>query len=594
MEAGEVVYQGREGTGGAQIFNTRPRQSLADYVLRQQNAKAQNAYRNAMLQRQMDQFRDKQVKDWEMGAKFQKMSPFYAEPIQNDINEYMQKGRELLDQGANPNQARMETKDLRGIIDNRIARSQKADALFKTQKEALATQKNKDNNWVQNHLMRTIYPASANVDEADFDAGAGALQHPRATDFNKSVSLAVDNIKGQIAQAQIDPTIRNSGLGKYMIIDKGRARFGYTDEKGNMKAGITPELVQHVIDQYGEGPNNELLKSVKWQMAKEAVEHHMGHQIDENEGEPEIRKMYELMNDPSLPETEKLDIQNDFKKRMYDKVERQLKQLQQQSDETSVHNLGQFPRAGGEGSTYDYSLVPGDGNNLSPFSEIKDNVTGFDNPTLPLPNLAKDVVFDQNQGAGDLSGFSTDENGTPQINWVDDYKQPMQPVPFNEENIAKIRNSIKNSKAGAATVAEFDKAVGKFKGALENKAKLELDGEKLDGATKDVQALYSGSKEKEPDVFRKELDKVLLKYGISDKSNLHRNIGIQWAGAVPKIKIGNGEWFDPAGEPEKLKEQLYDLNRRGFSKKAGTKSAPAVKKTETKSGKIKIPNVSPD
>lgn len=476
MEAGEVVYQGREGTGGAQVFPMQHR-SLGDWVAGQVRQRQNLEIQNRRYQHDMMKYRDSQIKDWE-NTKFDKPSPFYGEAIQKSMSEYLNHGNDLLNQGHDKADVRTATAPLRDVIDRQIKRSQNADNLYRMGKADLATQKNKDVAWTEQHLRNKLYSPDQNVDNADFDAAQNALNHPRATDFSKSVKLAADDIKNQVQMAAADPSIKDSGLGKYMIIDKGRARFGYTDKSGKMVPGINDDLIQHVVDKFGDGENNELGKSIKWQMAKEATEKSLGRPVDEHIDEPAIMNNYKAITNPNLDPSIRTGIQTEFKNRLRNKVKGELTQLQQQSDETVVHGLGQYPSSWTNPNTpkaEDYAIRDQQITDLqNPFSNAGEltpeteatlgtlvgaKLGGKTIVTAPIP-----IKAGENSGA-------TDSDGEP-VQDAKDYDRyvvnvasgtglneviEQQEIPLNQDNYGLFHTILNTS--GAHKKIEFDKAM---------------------------------------------------------------------------------------------------------------------------------------
>lgn len=317
--ANESVYLGREGTGAAQILGSPI--NVWGQVFAQQRQKTNDAAAARKQQIELTKWKDKQIKDWEQ-TKFDKPWQMYAEQMKKETNDYQQTFRKLLDEGYDVSEAKRMTDDYRADIDRKISRTLNADAAYK---DALVRMKQDpliDDQWTSGYLNDKL--VTADIDQADLDGGNKALTHPRSLNAIAAIDEAVKPIKNQLGFSNPnEQELKNSALGQYLVVNEGRARFGYIDENGNTVLGVSDQLIDNVID-----TEPRLVDRLLWQYVAEKKG--LDQRLDADKIDEEFQK---IALNPGKEET--MYIRNAIKGR--------LNQLQQINERGKIQRMGQFP-----------------------------------------------------------------------------------------------------------------------------------------------------------------------------------------------------------------------------------------------------------
>lgn len=323
--ANESVYLGREGTGAAQILGSPI--NVWGQVFAQQRQKANDEASARKQQAELVKWKDKQIKDWEQ-TKFDKPWQMYAEQIQKDVNDYRQTFRELQGEGYDVSDAKRLTDQYRSDIERKIARTLNADAAYKDALSRLKQDPLMDTEWTSSYLNDKL--VTNDIDKADLDGGNKALSHPRSLNAIAAIDEAVKPIKNQLGFSNPnEEDIKSSGLGQYLVVNEGRARFGYVDQDGNTVLGVSDDLIDNVID-----TEPRLVDRLLWQYV--ADKNGLDQRLDADKIDDEFQK---IALTPDKDAT--MYIRNAIKGR--------LNQLQQINERGKIQRMGQFPSAASTG-----------------------------------------------------------------------------------------------------------------------------------------------------------------------------------------------------------------------------------------------------
>jgi hypothetical protein len=325
--ANESVYLGREDTGAAQILGSPI--NVWGQVFAQQRQKEKDEASARKQQFELVKWKDKQIKDWEQ-TKFDKPWQMYAEQIQKDVNDYRQTFRQLQGDGYDVNDAKRMTDQYRSDIDRKIARTLNADAAYKDALTRLKQDKLIDADWTSGYLNDKL--VTSNIDEADLDGGNKALSHPRSLNAIAAIDESVVPIKNQLGFSNPnEQELKNSALGQYLVVNEGRARFGYVDESGNTILGVSDDLVDNVFD-----TEPRLFDRLLWQYVAE--KNGLDQRLDADKIDVEFEKI-------------RLNPGNEATIYARKVIKDRLNQLQQINERGKIQRMGQFPSAANTAKT---------------------------------------------------------------------------------------------------------------------------------------------------------------------------------------------------------------------------------------------------
>lgn len=254
MNAGEAVFQGREGTGVAQILNWqqyRPQQ--------RQQVNPLQLQRLRMAQRAEQ---DKQADNF---LKLGKPEQYFAVDFQKDYNNLQTEFRKALDSGMSADEAQRTFGDQKQQIELKIAKGISAADTYKRVKESLADMDNvnskraeeflRDYTFVEKNEDGTI----RNYDEIDENTAQQVALHPSVLDAKGAVLRLAKNVKTQLETGEIDQEVLRGNNQDFFVKENNKWRFK-VDDQGR--------IADDVIDFYSK--DDSIYDSVLWnKIAKE-------------------------------------------------------------------------------------------------------------------------------------------------------------------------------------------------------------------------------------------------------------------------------------------------------------------------------------
>lgn len=235
-DPGSTVFLGREGTGAATIY----RPSINPLAALLQERRLQRA--NELAQRRLQQRDDIEFQKW-IQSSFDNKYPIFQKPYFAEEYQKLRKfGNTVYNNRNQESIGRLFDEISR--FNERKAKAQSIDE-FKKQNDAIAAKDDAFNNDFLKSQYRKLW--SKPIDDIDPVNDIGELiNHPMAYLPEVGIGKVINKIDEQVI-AQDVGKLRNSELGQYRIVTKQGARFGYYDDRGNPVAGITNNLIDHVL-----------------------------------------------------------------------------------------------------------------------------------------------------------------------------------------------------------------------------------------------------------------------------------------------------------------------------------------------------------
>lgn len=252
--AGEVAYDGRIGSGEAQIFNERIHPLLL-FDAQQEARKNRNDLDQAKLQQQQQQKRNTEVQKY-IDDNVGTPGWFQQEKSVSELNDVKSRSQKYAFDNPNidVNGLASQFGEEKGNAQRRIAKRNEIQKEIEQIRQDNNPKSTLDNNWVN---IQTAKVYDRDIDEINRGEVVGIKNHPRAYDADKGIISAVDNLKNQY---NYTGTGEPQDIGFGMVIDgfSKKVRFK-TDAKGN----ITDETVDFVLDN-----DPAVSQRIRWDMAR--------------------------------------------------------------------------------------------------------------------------------------------------------------------------------------------------------------------------------------------------------------------------------------------------------------------------------------
>lgn len=329
-EAGESVYQGREGTGEAQIF--RPFvDPYGAFVAGQEQRRAGNAIQQEKFALQNQQKRNADL-DKYINANIGKNPGWFQQ--ENSVDE-LNKVRSTMEQAAfdNPGIDARSLSVMYGNDRNEVLRRIGKRTEIQKEIEQIRTGANSpnsllDTNWITTQANRAY---DSDIDKIDSGSIVGLQNHPRAFDAEKSIVNSVKSIASQSSY---------TGSGEPQDIGFGIQIDGYTKKvrfKTDDKGRVADETVDFVLD-----ANPNISQRLRWDYARQ-----MAGVGDDTFATPEqMKKIQENFNQVRFSDSPEVV------RHVRNKIRQSLEQLQKYEyvDRIKIQNK---PKASGDATTED-------------------------------------------------------------------------------------------------------------------------------------------------------------------------------------------------------------------------------------------------
>lgn len=254
MNAGESVFQGREGTGVAQILNWQKYRPV-----QRRQADPLQLQRLRMAQRAEQ---DKQVDNF---LRLGKPEQYFAVDFQKDYNNLQNEFRKALDSGMSADEAQRTFSPIKQQIELKIAKGISAADTYKRVKESLSDMDNlnskraeeflRDYTFVEKNQDGTIQ----NYDEIDENIAQQVALHPSVLDAKGAVLRLAKNVKTQLETGEIDEEVLRGNNQNFFVKENNKWRF---------KVDANGRIADEVIDFYSK--DDSIYDSILWnKIAKE-------------------------------------------------------------------------------------------------------------------------------------------------------------------------------------------------------------------------------------------------------------------------------------------------------------------------------------
>jgi len=554
MNAGEAVFQGREGTGLAQILNWK------DYRPSQRSGPDP-----IQMQRLMQQ---KRVADDKKIEEFTKFDQGYAwfNPTHDAQRAELEKNiRTDLDNNPTISPERITSKyaDLKNQIKFNIQKGLSAAETYKRKKDELVKSENIDMNRATSFLNDMLFPSKddrgmVDLNQIDENTAMQIDLHPSVFDAQKAVFSTANKIKTQIELGEVDPEMFRGNNGAYFEkkLDKWRFRV---DAKG--------KIAEDVIDNFANDP--KIYDRILWDQLAEKNGVLSDSRITSAERE-QIDQLFmnERLNPKNAPAVKS-------------KIESWLNQIQGEVHRTEKVSAGRDinPNAGGYGNPVQSSIIEGDKRQYRKFDQAsKDQVSSYGQFSIPYNSNALSNLEGVYPGINaTFTGVKTDpDSGKPVATFTDNNGYPLEPLSWDQETIARL-NNVAKSKGEASGISKLISEVSQAEKKQKNTA---VDESTLNQKTNELESILYSKKGDDFEVnedregYINNLNKFLKDNGIEADVKVNRNIGLQWAGAGLYVTINNQEFnLKEPKDRERIKSVLYDLAPAKFSKETGKQAA---------------------
>lgn len=394
-DPGSLVYQGREGTGAATIYN--PDRNVARIVA-QQNANRKNAIAQQKNDLAAQDRRQKQLNEM-IESNYGKPGWFQQEDSVNEIEGIKKNSIEHSYQNPQSSISELAYKfsNDKAETNRRIAKRNELQKTIELNNAAIKEDELLDGDWVSAYQTKLISEkkddgtyGNRNVDQIDKGRLQTATSHPRAYNYAKGVTDVVSDVKNQMIQSSDGPVTPGKYGFEYDDVQK-KYRF-----KVDSKGQISDDLVKYVLES-----NDRVGDRIRWDIAKEEIVGSKNEKYLTPEEIDAIDKKYEdiqFKNDPSIVLKERA------------KVRESLNQLQQTE---SRHDLSFTKYSEGDGY--------GENNPVDVRLERINNIR----------NVFNDGITPNKTGVDAIAGLAGGKFGTYSI-------MSAEPVLYNESNKKEI------------------------------------------------------------------------------------------------------------------------------------------------------------
>ena len=556
MNAGEAVYQGREGTGLAQVLNWKEYRPV-----QQKGIDPLQLQRFRLQQRAAD---DKKIEDF---TKFDKGYEWFNEQHQRDANQLNQAIADDLNKGVSPEQAIASRRNIKDQISLQIKKGLSAAETYKRKKAEFNQVENLDVNRAIPFLNDTLFPEKDKDGKIDFNRIDENLAqsievHPSVFDAKGAVLGSASKIKNQIELGEVDPEMFRGNNGAFFEkkLDKWRFRVDPT----------TGQIADEVIDFYSNDP--KVYDRILW----DKIAQKEGVLADGRILQDERNKIDDLFNQERLNPKWAPDVKSEI--RSY------LNQVQGEVHRTDKTSAGRDlnPYANSGNSDIKASVIEGDKRQFRKFDEVatdQNGVTSYGQFSVPYNSGALSNLEGVYPGqVATFTGVKTDPNtGKPTATFTDKNGFELPPMEWNQETIARL-NNVAKSKGESGSIS---KLINEVSTASKKQKNTYVDEPVLDQKTKDLEAIMFKKNDGEFDVnedregYAEKLNQFFKQNDIEATVDVDRNYGAQWLTGGPYIKI-NDEKFDlsESADKKKLKSFLYNLKPSKFSKESKVPNTP--------------------
>jgi hypothetical protein len=565
MNAGEAVFQGREGTGLAQILNWK------DYRPQQrQNVNPLQIERFMQQKRAAD---DKKIEEF---TKFDKGYAWFNPTHDSQRADLEKSIRTDLDNNptVSPERIASKYKDVKDQISFNIQKGLSAAETYKRKKSELTATDNIDMNRATSFLNDTLFPTKDERGQVDFEQidENTAMQvdlHPSVYDAQKAVFGTANKIKSQIELGEVDPEMFRGNNGAYFEkkFDKWRFRV---DKNG--------KIASDVIDNFANDP--KIYDRILWDQLAEKNGVLADSRITSAERE-QIDELFtsERINPKNAPEVKA-------------KIESWLNQIQGEVHRTDNVSAGRDINPGaGYGNPVQASVIEGDKRQYRKYDQAKtDEVSSYGQFSIPYNSNALSNLEGVYPGINaTFTGVKTDPNtGKPVATFTDKNGYPLEPLTWDQETIARL-NNVAKSKGEASGITKLISEVSQAEKKQKNTV---VDTPALDQKTSELESILYSKKGDEFEVnedrggYINKLNSFLTNNGIKADVEVNRNYGLQWAGGGPFVSINDQEFdLSKGADKEKIKSLVYDLAPAKFSKEKGAQQKSEPKQQSSQAPK---------
>lgn len=499
MNAGEAVFQGREGTGLAQILHWQDAKPI-NVPWQQIAMQKANERRLALEQQKMrDDYVDK-LKTMKHEGR-----DYFAEEGTADIQNYLANYSTALGQSNDINSAGKATVDQLNEIQQNQAKQKASVELEKQVEQSIKADPFADDEFASTKIKEYNYPISKKTADLNMEGLNNLVGSPRVFNKSKYVEAFVKPIK-EMADTQNYQGLMNTPLGQYVVMEGNKARFG-TIKDGKAVAEIPEGLIDVAL-------NERYSDRIRFDLAKQQIQ--QGY-TDKNGNrippDPTVNEKLEGDYGDILQRFNEIRYDKQYAPQVRDQVRKDLSAFNQITERDAISGSMKYPSAGnGYGnqntapkiSEGTVTRISKDANTV-----FKNNgLVAVEGPSVDLQGMLKasDRKLTLADKTGDLIGFGPDPNtGKKSIILRGKEnkftgKYDIQYAPFDEAN----RNAIVKYNSSLSKVAdEYSKMPEK---------NYHVDDEKIDGVVEQIKTAVKAGKD-DSDTTTK-LQQVLSENGI--------------------------------------------------------------------------------
>lgn len=421
QDANTAVYQGREGTGAAQILGgyiDPLKVMMANQAKDEARAAAEKA---AKRKARTDALKEQE--EWKPGARWD----IDEQEIRTDTRNFLQWYAGELQKGRPVNEVNMEAREKKDAIEVKTAKSR-------------SDKENYDRD-------RKFYEANKNY------------------------------LKPEILEDIDDLYMDENGMGMGIMnrnTKNGKILFDNTDRY------LTNNIFKDFVDSLPEQGHSYF--KTKWDKLGKTYEKHdingLFYQLDDNNevvlrnGKPVLNLSDEVIDvarqNPWISKLIDANVSDDDPAAIKKYLESQMFQWAGNKYKQTPSGTSKYPANRGNGNYIDdYQMTLSDDIDYRDWDTAMENkgIAGKKTVSFPTPNLVKDVYLQDNKDGGgqkmDIEGFEQDSEGNKYIKATyrvsGDQVQEVS-LPYNEKTLAGIRNNIKDTDLRSS----FDKRIKEF------------------------------------------------------------------------------------------------------------------------------------
>lgn len=579
MEAGEAVYQGREGTGLAQILNW-------------QQAKTPQ-YNPLIKQREERQQRESDLKrlnkDLELGLGSTHFNPFLVQKA----DAIRQKGKGIFANSNSYGEAQAGISDDISNFNRDAKLSLAATEELKRNKEAIYSGKDKfiRPGIADQYNFDFYHPQSRDVNDVNWESGRNLLSHPGIDDPEGRIVAHAKALKEGISSEDID--VRNKIMGNNgQYVQKTGDSYHF---KSNPDGTVHNDVIKgYLMQENGRGSKNA--DGILWQTIAE------DNGLDQMHDRNKIDEIY-LNTKNKIKEAPESEFSQKVQKKIMDKVRSIVEPLNYHKHTESLVSIGRNPSArsagSGSGSFDARSAVSVGEGRLKNYKDIlSDRQIGYDTVAFQYPTT-KEISFDPS-GAYTQAGSKFKGNPVGKFSGMD-----VNPSTGKKEMVFKVKKPYTSPQETEDIFVPLEGNTAAFQGVvsgLDAKKRPELlelkkiyddehskikpnqiDDDLLADHASKLQKFYTTNKKIiGTPKFDEELAKLTESMGLSSEVK-----GQKTGMFEDNLLYISKDKINPSGDIEDIKAKLYDSHKRRY-KKSVSQSEKTTEKGAS-SGKTKIP-----